>query len=187
MRPQAASAVNDWNVVVTAYPQGRRPALRALRRFGRASGSGHYNVLLATVDDPVALLDTLEGEAQTHAVLVDSISKVAPALACFDYAGDEEFERQSVAAALPWLPRLADKSFHVRVHPRGARLTAKGHEMEARLGAALLAAVAKSGASASIDFDDPDFVLTIDAVQGRAGVGLWTRQEMRRHRFLRPD
>jgi len=187
MQRPATSAAKDWNVVVTAYPEGRRPALRALRRLGRAEPSGHYNVLLATVDDPLALLGTLEQQAQTEPVLIDSISRIAPALACFDYDADEDFERQAAAAASAWLPRLANKSFHVRIHPRGAGLTAHSQEVEARLGAALLAALAQAGASARIDFDDPDLILTIDAIHGRAGLGLWTREEMRGHRFLRPD
>ena len=187
MHAEATPVETDWNVVVTAFPQGRRPAMRALRRLGRASTSGHYNVLLANVDDPLRLLETLEGDAETHPVLNDSISRVAPALASFAYTGDEDFERQAIAAAAPWLPRLADKSFHVRIHPRGAGLTAKSHEIEARIGAGLMSALAGAGGPARIEFDDPDLILAIDAIHGRAGVGLWSRDEMRTHRFLRPD
>jgi len=179
--------VKDWNVVVTAYREGFRPALRALRGLGRAERSGHYNVLLATVDDPVALLDALERRAQSQPVLNDAISRVAPALACFQHETDEDFERQAIAAVTPWLPRLANKSFHVRIHRRGAGLSARSQAEEARLGQALLAMLAQAGSPGRIDFDDPDAILAIDAIDGRAGLGLWTREDLRRHPFLRPD
>jgi len=180
-------AMKDWNFLLTAYPQGRRPAARALKGLARVGSSGHYNVILARADDPVGLMDLLERRAEGEPVLIDVISRVAPAQACFDYQTDEDFERQAMAAVAAWLPRLAGKSFHVRVHRRGSGLSASGSEEEARLGEALLAELARSGAAGRIDFADPDFVLAIDAVDGRAGVGLWTREDLRRHRFLRPD
>ena len=197
-RQETASAVRSsvgappvlaksWNVVVTAFSEGWRPALRALRQLGEAQASGHYNVILATADDPVGLLDALERRAQTEPVLIDTISRVAPALACFDYQTDEDFERKAIAVAMPWLPKLAGKSFHVRVHRRGDGLSSNVQAEEARLGQALLSALADIGATASIKFEDPDLILAIDAIDGRAGVGLWTREDMRRRRFLRPD
>lgn len=187
MASEAIPAPGDWNVVVTAYPKGRRPALRALRRLGPAAPSGHYNVLLATADDPVELLATLERQAGDLPVLNDTISRVAPAQAGFRYAGDEDFARQAEAVALAWAPRLAGKSFHVRLHPRGAGLSGHRHEIEARLAAKLLDAVKAAGGTARIEFDDPDLILAIDAIHGRAGLGLWSREEMRGHPFLRPD
>lgn len=179
--------MKDWNAVVTVYPEGRRPALRALRALCHAEPSAYYNVLLAAAEDPMALLETLEQRAETEPVLIDTISRVAPAAARFDYASDEDFERQAKAAGLAWLPRLSGKSFHVRVHRRGDGLTARGHVEEARLGQALLAMLAEAGTPGRIDFDDPDFVLAIDAIDGRAGLGLWSREDLRAHRFLRPD
>ncbi len=38
-----------------------------------------------------------------------------------------------------------------------------------------------------ISFTDPDVVIAIDTVDDRAGIGLWTREELARHRLLRPD
>jgi len=179
--------VKDWNVVVTAYREGGRQALRALRQLGRAERCGHYNVILATAPDPLALLENLEGRARTEPVLIDTISRVAPAQAAFDYDGDADFERHVMDTTAPWLARLANRSFHVRLHRRGNGLSARVQAEEARLGELLLAEVSKAGASSRIDFDDPDLVLAIDAVDGRAGVGLWTRDDLKSRRFLRPD
>ena len=182
-----AAPMKDWNVAVTVFPEGWRPAVRALRGLVRLEPSGHYNVLLGKVDDPIALLETLGKQAETEPVLLDTISRVAPALAVFDYETDEGFERQAMAAVSPWLARLKGKSFHVRVHRRGAGLSARGHVAEASLGKAVLDKLALAGAPGRIDFDDPDFVLAIDAIDSRAGLALWARDDLRRHRFLRPD
>lgn len=180
--------MKDWNVVVTAYREGHRHALRSLRSLCRTEPSAYYNVILAAAGDPMALLEELERRAETEPVLIDTISRVAPAMAVFDYASDEEFERQATATALAWLPRLAGKSFHVRVHRRGAGLTVESHVEEARLGEKLLAALTEAGTPGKIGFDDPDLILAVDAIDGRAGLGLWSREDLARHRFfLRPD
>ena len=179
--------MKDWNVVITPYPQEWPPAVRALRGVAQAAPSGHYNVLLAKVDDPVALLESLERRAESEPVLIDAISRIAPALAGFDYETNEDFERGALTALEPWLAQLAGKSFHVRVKRRGAELSATGAEEEARLGRAIQERLAEAGAASRIDFTDPDYVLAIDAVDGRAGLGLWSREDLQHHRFLRPD
>jgi hypothetical protein len=38
-----------------------------------------------------------------------------------------------------------------------------------------------------LTFGDPDIVIAIDAVDGRAAVSLWTREDLAKHRLLRPD
>ena len=179
--------MKDWNLVITPYPHGWHPALRALRGVAEAAPSGHYNVLLAKVDDPVGLLDSLERRAESEPVLIDAISRIAPAVAGFDYETDDGFEQGALRVLDPLLARLAGKSFQVRVKRRGVGLAATGSEEEARLGKAILQQLAEAGAPGRIDFADPDYILAIDAVDGRAGLGLWSREDLRGHRFLRPD
>ena len=38
-----------------------------------------------------------------------------------------------------------------------------------------------------ISFSDPDPVIAIDTVDDCAGIALWTREGLARHRLLRPD
>jgi tRNA(Ser,Leu) C12 N-acetylase TAN1 len=38
-----------------------------------------------------------------------------------------------------------------------------------------------------VSFSDPDAVIVIDTIDDRAGISLWTRDELARHRLLRPD
>jgi tRNA(Ser,Leu) C12 N-acetylase TAN1 len=88
---------------------------------------------------------------------------------------------------LEWSPRLAGQSFHVRLHRRGGKHTARTPDVERRFGDALLGATAASGTPGSISFTDPAFVIVIDTVDDRAGLALWTREDLARHRLLRPD
>jgi hypothetical protein len=178
--------MKDWNVVVTAYREGGRHALRALRRLGRAETGGHYNVFVAKALDPLGLLEELEERAGAEPALIDTISRIAPAQTCFDYTDQADFERKTLEAVLPWLGRLAGRTFHVRLHRRGSALTETQAE-EARLGRMVLAELEKRGQQGRIAFDEADLVLTIDAVGPRAGLGLWSREDLHAHRFLRPD
>jgi tRNA(Ser,Leu) C12 N-acetylase TAN1 len=59
-----------------------------------------------------------------------------------------------------WLPRLAGRSFHVRFHRRGSRHALRSPDVA---------------------------VIVIDTIDDRAGVSLWTREDLARHRLLRPD
>ena len=52
--------MKDWNVVVSVYQEGFRPAVRALEKLGPTERSPYHNVLLMRVDDPIALLDALD-------------------------------------------------------------------------------------------------------------------------------
>ena len=38
-----------------------------------------------------------------------------------------------------------------------------------------------------ISFKDPDAVIVIDTIDHRAGIALWTRDDLKHHRLLRPD
>ncbi len=177
--------MQDWNVVVTVHEEGYRQARRTLRQLGRVDWSPFHNVLLVKVDDPVALLASLEERANAEPSLDEAISRVAPAMAQFAFTSAEDFEEKAKAAALEWLPRLANKSFHVRLHHRGSALVSPAEEQ--RIAEALLDRLEAAGTAAHITFDDPDAIIAIDTVDGRAGLGLWTRDDLNRYRFLRPD
>jgi hypothetical protein len=52
---------------------------------------------------------------------------------------------------------------------------------------ALLDAMAAVGKPGKLSFTDPDVVIAIDTVDERAGMSLWTRDDLARHRLLRPN
>ena len=177
----------NWNVVVCVYQNGFTRALHALQEFGAVERSPYYNVLQMKVEDPQALLAAIERRTEENPALYDAISRVAPAMREFEFHSAEEFKQNATAVLLEWSPRLAGRSFHVRLHRRGARHGLRTSEAERFLDDALLDATALAGVSGKISFTDPDAVIVIDTIDDRAGMGLWTREHLARHRLLRPD
>ena len=179
--------MKDWNVVVSIYQDGFRRALRALREFGSVERSPYYNVLVMKIEDPMALLEAIERRTEENPALYDAISRVAPALRAFDFQSAEAFEENAKSIMLEWLPRLAGCSFHVRFHRRGTRHDLQTPDVERFLDDALLGALRQAGAPGTITFTNPDAVIAIDTIDDRAGIALWTREDLAHHRLLRPD
>ena len=85
-----------------------------------------------------------------------------------------------------WVPELAGKRFHVRMHRRGLKGALLSPVEERLLDEALLAALQKAGAEGALRFDDADAVIDLETVDRRAGLALWTRADVERHPFLKP-
>jgi tRNA(Ser,Leu) C12 N-acetylase TAN1 len=179
--------VDDWNVVVSVYQDGFRRGFHALKALGAVERSSYHNVLLMKVDDPLALLDAIEAKTDEVPALYDAIARVAPAMQSFTFHSADEFRERATSALRAWLPDLVGRSFHARLHRRGERHELSTPDIEKALDEAVLSATGEAGAPARISFTDPDVVITVDTVDDRAGVGLWTRDELARHRLLRPD
>jgi hypothetical protein len=70
------------------------------------------------------------------------------------------------------------------LHRRGFKGGLSTPKEERFLDEALLDALEKQGTPGRIDFEDPDAVIQIETVDGRAGMSLWTRDDLRRCGFL---
>ena len=176
--------MQDWNLVITVFQGGFKRAVRAFRELGRIERSPYHNVLVMAVENPVDLLDAIERRSADDPALCDAISCVAPASRCFDFETTQEFCERAKAIAFGWLPRLANQAFHVRVHGRG--LGRYLHTQDAERIIDLLTALEKEGVPGAVSFVDPDAVIAIDSVDHRAGMALWTRDDLKRHPLLRP-
>ncbi len=180
--------MDDWNVVISVYQDGFRPALRALRQFGLIERSPYHNVLVMRVESPTAVLEAIERETKKNTALYDSISRVAPAMRTVDFHSVAEFFERLKPILIEWSPRLTASSVHVRLHRRGGqRHDLRTPDAERLFDDLLLEATAAAGAPCKISFTQPDAVIAIDTVDDRAGVGLWTREDLAHHRLLRPD
>jgi tRNA(Ser,Leu) C12 N-acetylase TAN1 len=179
--------VKDWNVIVTIYQQGFRRALHALQDVGPTDRSSYHNVLVMKVDDLIATLEAIERLTDERPALYDAIARVAPAMRTFEFQSAEGFREAAKAVVLEWLPSLVGRSFHVRLHRRGSKLDLHRPEAERLIDDNIIAATTKAGAPARISFTEPDAVIVIDTIDDRAGVSIWTRDDLARHRLLRPD
>jgi hypothetical protein len=135
----------------------------------------------------MALLASVEARTDESPPLYDAISRVAPAQHGFDFQSAEDFLGQARTVVCAWAPALAGHSFHVRLHPRGFGHDLGRQETEKLLDSALLDATAAVGNPGRVTFTDPDAVVVVDTIDGRAGLSLWLREDLARHRLLRPD
>ncbi len=179
--------MKDWNLVVTIFQDGFRLALRALRVLGSIERTPYYNVLAMKVDDPVKALESIELKTRESTALYDAISRVSPATYAFDFQSTDEFLEKTKNLLVEWSPRLAGRSFHVRLHRRGPKYHLGTQQTEHSLNESVLDATTKLGIPGKLSFTDPDAVIAIDTIDDRAGVALWTREDLSRHRLLRPD
>ena len=190
-RPQAAAgsvetpgSTPGWNVIVT-LPEATAPqARRILQRWGRLHHSGYFHVLVATVADPDQFLREFGAAVAETPGLLNFIAHVFAAQQTFNFATVEEFERKARDLALAWVPPLGGKRFHVRLHRRGLKGVLSTPSEERFLDDVLLGALSAAGTPGHIGFDDPDFVIHIETIDRRAGMALWSREEMQRYPFL---
>ncbi len=110
-----------------------------------------------------------------------------PAQEAFDFDSPEDFEAQARKIALHWAPRLAGARFHIRLHRRGFKGRLSSPQEERFLDDALLTALRESGTPGHISFEDPDAIVQIETIDGRAGMSLWRRDDLRRYPFLGAD
>jgi tRNA(Ser,Leu) C12 N-acetylase TAN1 len=179
--------MRDWNVVVCVYQDGFRGVLRALRDLEPTERSPYHNVLLMQADDPVALLTAIEKRTEESTALYDAISRVAPATRSFEFHSTEDFVEKAKPIIGEWSASLAGRTFHVRLHRRGATHDLGTQDAEHLFNDIVLDATTKAGMPGKVSFTDPDAVIAIDTVDDRAGLALWTREDLARHRLLRPD
>jgi tRNA(Ser,Leu) C12 N-acetylase TAN1 len=138
-------------------------------------------------DDPIAMLAAIEKETEQSTALFDAISRVAPATHNFEFHSTEDFVEKAKHLIDEWSANLAGRTFHVRLHRRGAKYDLATQDAEHLLNDVVLNATAKLGTPGKISFTDPDAVIAIDTIDDRAGLALWTREDLAHHRLLRPD
>lgn len=177
----------NWNVVVTLPENTFREARRMLSRWGPVERTGYYNVLVMRVADPNAFLADFASAIAETPGLLNFVSHVVPAQQAFPFDSSDAFQREARAIALGWLSDLAGASFYVRLHRRGLKEIISTQPEERFLDEVLLTALAEAGTPGRISFADPDRVIHIETVDGRAGMSLWTREDLRRFPFLGVD
>jgi len=179
--------MRDWNVVATVHEEQFGRACAVLQKLGKVKRTDFHNVLVMKVRDVRAFADRLAEIMAAQPDLAGTLSRVVPATNAFDFHTPEEFDTAALAIAKAWLPQLANRSFHVRLHRRGLKGQLIGQPHDQSLDRALLTALGAAGTPARISFDDPDAVIDIETVGNRAGISFWNRGDLRRYPFLKID
>src|SRR3989304_5283883 len=135
--------MQDWNVVISVREGGYSDARELLRQYAEVSRTHYFNVLVAKVDHPRDLLETLTELTATLPDIPKFLARVVPLTVTFDFNSPDHFEEQAREAVLGWAAELAGKTFHVRVHRRGHKQDLPSPKEERLLDEALLGALEK--------------------------------------------
>ena len=179
--------MRDWNVVISVRERGFRPAFELLEELGPVAKTDFYNILVMKVDNIRNFLETLREWVQDDPHILSLISRVMPVTHTFNFQSADEFEEKATEAASKWVSMLADRSFHVRMHRRGFKEKMASNEEERFLDDFFLNALKKEGNEGNISFQNPDAIVVVETVGGRAGMSIWTREDLDRYPFLRLD
>ena len=179
--------MQEWNVVLSVNKNGFKDAFRKLSRFGPIKKTGFFNVLFLRVYDISRLLEILREWTSDEPDALSFLSRLTPVTNTFTFQSPGEFEEKAKEIVLAWAPELAGKSFHVRMRRRGFKGKLSGLEEEQFLDTVLLEAIEKTGKAGRVAFDDPDVIVAIQTISQWAGLSLWTRDDLRRYPFIRPD
>lgn len=176
--------MHDWNVVVTVHEQEYKYAQQLLGEFGLVSRTDFYNVYAVKADDIPQMLERLRERMATDERIGFSLARVVPVTRSFTFQTPEEFEAKAKEPVLPWVPELAGKGFHVRMHRRGFKGRLSSQQEERFLDQFLLGNLEQAGTPGHITFEDPDAILAVETISQRAGLSLWTRDDLKRYPFL---
>lgn len=178
--------MQDWNVVVTVYKDADvRFAIDTLAEYGCAEQSEYHNVLVMKTPDVEAFADRFADRLKTRPAVMERISRLAPCQRVFDFHTAGEFEDRALQCVLGWGEILCGASFYVRVNRRGMRTGLNETREERFLDDVIIRRLEQLGDPGRVSFDDPDFVIDVETVGGRAGLSIWTREEREWLPFLR--
>ena len=178
------TTVSDWNAVASTGEGAYTQARALLKALGKVGDTRYHNVLVLRVGDVRAALEALRGRAEADPEVRRLVPHFVPLSVTFGFMSPGEFASRAGDAVLALVPQLAGKRFYVRMHRRGFKGRLVPHEQERRLGDVILAALAGSPVAAQVGFDDPDAVLVVETGGQRAGLAVWTRQDLERYPFL---
>lgn len=177
----------DWNVVITVNTGGLPRSFRVLGEFGRVGKTDFFNVLVMKAAHVHHMLESLREIILTDPQSLSFLSRLLPVTSTFSFQSPEEFGERAKEAVMQWVPQLAGKGFHVRMHRRGFKGKMVSPEEERFLDVLLLEALAKSGTPGRITFENPDVIIAVETVAQRAGISAWTREDLERYPFVRLD
>ena len=179
--------MQDWNVVVTVYEGGYNQAKRFLEQFGPITRTDFFNLLVMRTVDHRQFLEDFHIKAGQNLEDASSVARVLPVVETFTFQKPEEFDAKAQRAVTTWLPLLANKTFHLRMHRRGFKGKISSMDEERFLDEYLLQALEMAGTPGHITFENPDVIIALETIGPRAGLSAWTRDELKRFPFLHLD
>ncbi|MBE9502705.1 MAG: hypothetical protein IME96_00845 [Proteobacteria bacterium] len=179
--------MKDWNVVITVHEGKFREAFNLLEPFGQVGKSEFFNVLVMKADDIQKMMKTLLWRISEKPAILSIVARIMPVSQTFNFHKPEEFEEKAREVVKYWIPALSGKGFHVRMHRRGFKGRLSTLKEEQFLDNYLIESLEKRKASGHITFTEPDFIIDIETVAQRAGLSLWSKEDLEGYPFLKLD
>lgn len=179
--------MKDWNVVVSVNEKGFSQAVNILRKFGPISKTEFFNVLVMRVEDIAGMCDTLKNRLEGDPSFLSFLSRLIPVTKSFTFQTLDEFEQKVKETVSEWVPQLEGKGFHVRMHRRGFKGRLSSLEEEKMLDEFLLVLTKDGGNPGHVTFERPDVIIAVETVAHRAGLSLWTHEDLQKYPFVRVE
>jgi tRNA(Ser,Leu) C12 N-acetylase TAN1 len=175
----------DWNVVVTvtAGPGHEHRVLDALGTLGRFHATSFRDVCVGHVEDVAALLEGIRKAREAGKPWAGFVARVIPAEQVFSFTPDTLAEQLKQVTA-PFVARLADGSFCVRLERRGLQGKVASADIERAVGEHVHALAEQAGLRMRTEFADPDFVIAAETLGTECGVTLIPRALRERYPFV---
>ncbi len=172
--------MKPWNVLVTSLLRQERDVYRELRQAGDFRRTDFRDVFIGWTDDLEAFL----GGVLASTFLRERIGKAVPIEQTFPFHA-EDFVEKLAGALQAYLPRLANRRFHVRMERLGFKGRLNSLEIEQEMDRLLKERLVEAGKGGEIDFEDPDGILVVETIADWCGVSLVTREMKERYPFIR--
>jgi tRNA(Ser,Leu) C12 N-acetylase TAN1 len=177
----------EFNVLVTLAHEGRYGhLLHELSDYGDFHKTAFHGVILGRVEDIGTFLETVREQREEKLIAFQDLGRVVPLETVFTFELDD-FLARLCEALRPWLDKLANCRFYVRLERRGLKGQIVSPDIEQALDAYVLDELVDLGHVGEIDFENPDAVVAIETIGDRCGVGLITRELSERYEFVRVD
>ena len=176
--------MEEWNILATAQKGQERYALRILKNHGEFRRSGYRDVVLGYVDDVEAFLEKLESIRAETPQKLRSLGQIVPLERNFQFEV-ADFRDRAKEAISPYIDRLENSRFFVRVVRRGHKGEISGMETEKELDGFILGSLENKGRQATVDIEGFEKMILIETVENRAGVGLITRAMKERYPLIK--
>jgi len=176
--------MKQWNILATAFWGRGKDALRLLTPHGEFKGSGFKDVLQGYVEDVHLFLDKLELIRQENPDSMTSLSQILALRRTFTFSLPDFMDKLK-ETVLPYVEKVEDKKFYVRVKRRGHKGEMSSLEIEKEISSFIFEKLEEAGKPAQVSFSDPDVIIIVETIANRAGVALVTREMREKYPLIK--
>jgi tRNA(Ser,Leu) C12 N-acetylase TAN1 len=176
--------MKEWNVLVATHWGQEKKVLRFLSQHGEFKSSGFKDVLQGHVEDVNLFLDKMELMRQENPSRIDSLSQIVPLERTFSFKL-QDFMDKLKETILPYVEKVEDKKFYVRVKRRGHKGEISSQEIEKEIAGVIIENLEKAGKQAFVSFGNPDVIIVVETIANWAGVTLITKEMKEKYALLK--